>query len=72
VSSLLDTARARVGKDANRLFCAEVKQREDGRAVRLSFNAGSNTGPVTRVTGAGPTIEAAIDAAASKLERGKA
>lgn len=65
MTSLLDTARAQLGEKAHGLFCAEY-------VVRLSFNAGNNTGPVTRVTGAGPTIEAAIDAAVNKLERGKA
>lgn len=62
--NLLDTARKHLGSRAHGLFCAEHR-------VALSFAAGNNTGPVTRVTGAGPTVEAAIDAAAAKLERGK-
>lgn len=62
--NLLDTARARLGPLGHRLFAAE-------HVVRLSFAEGHNAGPVTRVTGAGPTIEAAIDNAATKLERGE-
>ena len=64
MTSLLDLARSRVGEDRHRLFAAE-------HVVRLSFTEGHNAGPVTRVTGTGPTIEAAIDAAVGKLERGK-
>lgn len=64
MNGLLDTARARLGELGHRLFAVEYR-------VALSFTEGPNTGPVTRVTGAGPTIEAAIDAAAAKLERGK-
>ena len=62
MTGLLDNARSRVGGLKHRLFCAE-------HVVRLSFTEGHNTGPVTRVTGAGPTIEAAIDNAAAKLGR---
>lgn len=62
--NLLDTARTRLEPLGHRLFAAE-------HVVRLSFTEGHNTGPVTRVTGAGPTIEDAIDAAVNKLERGK-
>lgn len=65
MNGLLDTARARLGELGHRLFAAEHR-------VALSFTEGHNTGPATRVTGAGPTIEAAIDNAAGKLERGKA
>ena len=63
--NLLDTARSRLGDLGHRLFAAEYR-------VALSFAAGNNAGPVTRVTGAGPTIEAAIDAAAAKLSRKEA
>lgn len=62
MTSLLDTARSQLGRKAHGLFCAE-------HVVRLSFTAGHNAGPVTIVEGAGPTIEAAIDAAARKLDR---
>lgn len=65
MTGLLDLARAQLGPQrAHGLFAAEHR-------VALSFTLEANKGQV-RVTGAGPTIEAAIDAAAAKLERGKA
>jgi len=59
--NLLDLAKARAGEHANRLFKAEHR-------VALSFTLEPHKGEI-RVTGAGPTIEAAIDAAVGKLER---
>jgi len=63
--SLLAFTRNYLGPEkARNLFKAEHR-------VALSFTMEANKGEI-RVTGAGPTIEAAIDAAVGKMERGKA
>ncbi|MGK2287281.1 hypothetical protein [Pedomonas sp. V897] len=62
--ALIDAARRRLGPLGSQLF-------EARHWVELALTAGGNAGPVTRVTGAGATIEAAIEEAAAKLERGK-